>query len=173
MQAETELGRAAKAVMDAGQLVGDDIMIGIVRERLAKPDASNGFVLDGFPRTVTQAEALDRMVDGQAPLTVIDIEVPEDILVRRLLTRRICGVCGRAAGTAAVCAFCGGAFVQRVDDEPTVVRERLQVYAHDTQPIVEFYSRRPTFRSVDGDQAADAVAADIASAVAAVLGGRG
>jgi adenylate kinase len=171
VQAETELGRAAKAVMDAGQLVGDDIMIGIVRERLARPDVTPGFVLDGFPRTVAQAEALDLMVDGIAPLTVIDIEVPEDILVRRLMTRMICSVCGRAAGAAAQCTFCGGAFVQRLDDEPSVVRERLQVYAHDTQPIVEFYSRRPTFRSVDGDQAADAVAADIAAAVAAVLGG--
>ena len=169
----TEVGRAARAVMDAGRLVGDDIMIAIIRERLERRDVSEGFVLDGFPRTVVQAKALDELVDNRAPLVVVDIEVPEVTLVRRLQGRRICGTCGwNAAPGATVCARCGGAFVQRHDDEERVVLERLRVYHRDTQPIVEFYSRRPTFRSVDGDQSQSAVAADIAAAVAAVLGGQ-
>jgi adenylate kinase len=172
VQAGTELGRAARSVMDAGRLVGDDIMIGIVRDRLARPDADAGFVLDGFPRTVAQARALDEMLDGRAPLVVVDIEMPEEALVERLSIRRICSVCGWTAPPGVVsCGRCGGALVQRRDDNVDVVRERLRVYARDTQPLVEFYHRRPTFRSVDGDQLQDAVAADIAAAVASVVGG--
>jgi len=170
---DTAIGRTARAVMDAGRLVDDETMIGIVRDRLAQPDARVGFVLDGFPRTVVQAEALDRLVDREAPLVVVNIEVPEDTLVRRLSARRICGRCGTTARPADVqCAKCGGVLVQRRDDDLEVVRERLRVYARATQPIVDFYRGRPTFRSVDGDQAPDAVATDIASAVASVVGGR-
>jgi adenylate kinase len=172
VQEGTELGRAAKAVMDAGRLVSDDVVTGIVRERLSRPDAAAGFVLDGFPRTVAQAQALDAMLDSRGPLVVVDIEVPEDALVTRLSTRRICGACGwTAAPGILACARCGGELVQRRDDGAEVVRERLRVYARDTQPLVDFYRRRPTFRSVDGDQVQDAVSADIAAAVAAVLGG--
>jgi adenylate kinase len=173
VQAGTEMGRAAKALMDAGALVGDDVMIGIVRERLSRPDAADGFVLDGFPRTAEQARALDELLDDSTPLVVVDIEVPEEQLVERLAARRICGSCGWVATpTATNCAKCSGALVQRIDDDVDVVRERLRVYGRDTHPIVEFYRRRPTFRSVDGDQAPDAVAADLAAAVAAALGGR-
>ena len=172
VQAGTEMGRAAKAIMDAGRLVGDDIMIGIVRERLGREDASLGFVLDGFPRTVTQAQALDKMVDSSTWLVVVDIEVPEETLVLRLHGRRICGNCGwNAVPGVIACVRCGGGLVQRSDDGEEVVRERLRVYARNTQPIVEFYERRPTFRCVDGDQTTDAVSADIAAAVASVVGG--
>jgi adenylate kinase len=172
VQEGTPLGRAARAVMDAGRLVGDDIVIGIVGERLEREDAAGGFVLDGFPRTIPQAEALDGMVDTRAPLVVVDIEVPEDALVERLSGRRVCGACGWTAPPGlAVCAKCGGTLIQRRDDGPDVVRERLRVYARDTRPLVEFYRQRATFRSVDGDQAQDAVAADIAAAVASVVGG--
>jgi adenylate kinase len=172
-QSGTDLGRAAQAVMTAGRLVGDDIMIGIVRERIGQQDAATGFVLDGFPRTVVQAEALDGLVDDRAPLVVVDIEVPEETLVRRLQTRRICRTCGwNAAPGATVCAKCGGVLVQRSDDSEDVVRQRLQVYLRETQPIVDYYGRRRTFRSVDGDQTQEAVAADIAAAVASVIGGR-
>jgi adenylate kinase len=172
VQAGTEMGRAAREVMDAGRLVGDDIMIGIVTERLGRSDTRAGFVLEGFPRTVAQAEALDRMLDDSAPLVVVDIEVPEDVLVKRLSIRRICGSCGTTAppGTK-VCAKCGGALVQRTDDNEAVVRERLAVYARSTQSILDFYQRRDTFRSVDGDQTEAGVAADLAAAVASVLGG--
>jgi adenylate kinase len=171
VQAGTELGRAARAVMDAGRLVSDGIMIGIVKERLDRSDTARGFVLDGFPRTVEQAKALDKLVDGAASLIVLDIEVPEDTLVARLGARRVCGRCGWiAVAEAKACARCGGALVQRSDDGVNVVRERLRVYARDTQPLVDFYRSRPTFRSVDGDQTPDAVASDIAAAVAAVGG---
>lgn len=171
VQAGTELGRAAKSVMAAGALVGDDVMIGIVRDRLARPDAAPGFVLDGFPRTVAQAEALDESLDHAAPLVIVDIEVPTETLVTRISSRRICGSCGWVATPdATVCQKCGGALVQRPDDTADVVRERLRVYARDTQPLVEFYRRRPTFRAVDGDQPPEGVARDIAAAIAAVLG---
>jgi adenylate kinase len=173
VQGGTELGRAAKAIMDSGRLVSDEIMIGVVRERLEKKDAELGFVLDGFPRTVKQAEALDALIDKDAPLVIVDIEVPEDVLVTRLHTRRICGNCGWGATPGVLsCARCGGPLVQRSDDGDEVVRERLGVYWRQTQPLVEFYHRRPTFRSIDGDQTFEAVAADLAAAVASVVGGQ-
>jgi adenylate kinase len=172
VQAGTELGRQSKALMDAGQLVPDELITGIVRERLGRPDAENGFVLDGFPRTVTQARSLDAILKGGPPLVIVSIEVPDATLVERLTTRRICGSCGWIAvpGMTA-CARCGGALVQRRDDNVEVVKERLKVYVRDTQPLVEFYEARPTFRSVDGDQTPDAVGADVAAAVASVTGG--
>src|SRR5687767_4092355 len=110
VQDGTALGCAAKESMEAGRLVGDDVMIGIVQERLGRDDARQGFVLDGFPRTIVQAGALDRMVDGRGPLVVLDIVVPEDVLVRRLATRRICSKCGsNAAGEwPGACGKCGG-----------------------------------------------------------------
>jgi len=172
VQAGSALGRAAKAVMDSGRLVGDDVMIGVIRERLSKGDVAPGFVLDGFPRTVAQAVALDGLVDHEAALVIVDVEVPEDKLVERLSGRRICSACGwLAAPAASECARCGGALIQRPDDRPDVVRERLRVFMRDTQPLVEYYRRFPNFRSVDGDQGESAVAADIAAAVASVLGG--
>ncbi len=172
VQAGTELGRAARSVMDVGRLVSDDIMIGIVRERLDRPDAQRGFVLDGFPRTVAQAIALDDLLAPEPPLVVIDIEVPEEALVQRLGERRICGSCGWIAAPGAErCAKCGGALITRRDDEESVVRERLKVYGRDTQPLVEYYRQRSSFRSVDGDQTPDAVGDDISAAVASVVGG--
>ena len=168
-----ELERRARATMDAGRLVEDDLVIGIVRDRLVEPDAKHGFVLDGFPRTLTQAEALDLLLDDRQPLIVVDIEVPEETLVERLRTRRICGKCGTPAVSGlAACASCGGPLVQRSDDELRVVQQRLRVYARESQPIVEFYRRRPSFRSVDGDQPLESVAADISAAVASVVGAR-
>lgn len=165
--------RRAKSLMDAGHLVDDDLVIGIVRHRLAAPDASSGFVLDGFPRTLLQAEALDHLLDDRQPLVVVDIEVPEATLVDRLRSRRVCVSCGTPATAAlTVCGSCGGKLVPRRDDDFAVVQERLRVYAEQSQPIVEFYRRRPTFRSVDGDQPQESVAADIAAAVASVVGGR-
>jgi adenylate kinase len=159
--------------MDAGQLIGDDIMIAIVDERLSRPDTLPGFVLDGFPRTVAQARALDGMVNDKAPIVVVNIEMPEETLIERLTLRRICASCGwNAVPGMNACAKCGGQLVQRRDDNVEIVRERLRVYDRDTQPLVEFYQARPTFRSVDGDQTPDAVAADLAAAVASVVGGQ-
>jgi len=173
--AGTEVGRQAKAVVDRGELVGDEVVIGIVQERLTRHDARSGFVLDGFPRTVAQARALDQMIDGRGPLVVVDIDVPEDVLVRRLLTRMVCESCGATAGgvdggaAAPSCRKCDGRLVQRSDDNKSVVLERLSVYLRQTKPLVEYYSARPTFRSVDGTQAPDQVAADLDAAIESAL----
>lgn len=164
--------RRARALMAKGHLVDDELVIGIVKDRLREPDAADGFVLDGFPRTIVQAEALDALLDGREPLVVVDIEVPEETLFERLRSRRICAKCGTPAASGLVaCASCGGALVGRTDDDLRVVKERLRVYALESQPLVEFYRRRATFRTVDGDQPLEAVAADISAAVASVLGG--
>jgi adenylate kinase len=174
--AGTELGLEAKAIMDRGELVGDDVMIGIVRERLDRSDARAGFVLDGFPRTVAQAEALDGIMVGRDPLIVVDIPVPVAELVRRLASRMVCENCGtNAQPGATACAKCGGRLVQRTDDNEAVVRERLAVYERQSRPLVAFYRTRPTFRSINGAQTPDHVAADLAAAIeaaGAALGGR-
>ena len=168
---DVDVDRRSRELMEAGQLVDDDLVIDIVRQRLARPDAARGFVLDGFPRTLTQAEALDHLLDDRQPLVVVDIEVPDATLTERLRGRLICGSCGMSAAVGlTACSRCGGALVQRADDEFAVVLERLRVYATQSRPIVEFYRRRPSFRSVDGDQPRDAVSADIAAAVASVVG---
>jgi adenylate kinase len=162
----------AKELMDRGELVDDATMIAIVRERLMRPDAQHGFVLDGFPRTVPQAEALDGIVAerNNGPLIVVDVRVPEHELVRRLAGRLICGRCGTtaeqpkdgaAAPTATACAKCGGELVQRADDDEPVVRERLKVYERATKPLVDFYRDRPTFRIVNGAQTQERVAHEL------------
>jgi adenylate kinase len=165
--AETDLGRAARETMDAGNLVGDDVMIGIIEERLARADAARGFVLDGFPRTVIQASALDRMVNGRGALVVVEIVVPEDVLVRRLAARRICSVCGTNAPVewTTTCGKCGGSLVQRSDDGDGIVRERLKVYQRQTKPLVDYYSGRPTFRAVDGNRPPDVVTVALDAAI--------
>lgn len=175
VQAGTELGRAAEATMDAGELVGDDVMIAIVRERLERPDTRAGFVLDGFPRTVPQATALDAIMNGRGPLVVVDIVVPEDVLLRRLAARRICGSCGVNAPIewTTSCGHCGGALVTRSDDGVEIVRGRLKVYHRETRPIVEFYSARPTFRVIDGNQPPDVVTAAMDRAICEASGEAG
>jgi adenylate kinase len=166
VKAGTELGLRAKAIMDRGELVSDEVMIGIVRERLDQADVRAGFILDGFPRTVAQATALDGLMASRDPLIIVDIAVPEAELVRRMTSRLICSVCGaNADSTATVCTKCGGALVQRADDNEAVVRERLRVYRRDTMPLLEYYRTRPTFCSVDGAQSPDRVAADLAGAI--------
>jgi adenylate kinase len=174
--AGTEVGLRAKAVMEQGRLVSDEIILGVVRERLARPDARVGFLLDGFPRTIAQAQALDTMVAGRDPLVIVDIAVADEELVRRLTSRRVCSQCGTNADVPAAslpvpiaCARCGGALTQRADDREDVIRERLRVYARDTRPLVEFYRDRPTFRAVNGAQAPDCVAKDLARAVDSVV----
>jgi adenylate kinase len=167
VKAGTPMGRAAGAAMDAGELVGDDVMIGIVGDRLKRSDTKAGFVLDGFPRTVTQATALDKIMDGRGPLVVVDIVVPEDVLLRRLAARRICGSCGINAPIewTATCGQCGGELVHRTDDSDGIVAERLKVYHLQTKPIVEFYAGRPTFRKIDGNRPPDVVTASMDKAI--------
>ncbi len=168
-----ELGRQAQATMDAGRLVDDELMIAIVRDRLRRQDVAAGFVLDGFPRTVAQARALDEIMTGRRSLIVIDIAVPDDALVARLARRRVCGQCGQATSVdlspGSRCERCGGELLLRSDDTESVVRERLRVYADATRPLVDYYSDRPSFRAVDGNQSPAEVGSALAVAVEAVL----
>jgi adenylate kinase len=173
VEARTEIGRRVEAVMKRGDLVSDEVVTAIVRERLNKPDARGGFILDGFPRTVWQARALDEIMGGRDPLVIIHFSVPEAEIVRRLGTRLVCGTCGTnapgpatdSAGDAQRCRRCGGALVQRADDQQVVVLERLKVYHRQTEPLIEYYSGRPTFREVNGARPLEQVTADLVDVV--------
>ncbi len=176
----TELGLKAKAVMERGELVSDEIVIGIVQERLGRPDVAKGFILDGFPRTVAQAQALDRIMGTRPPLIIVDIQVPDADLVRRLTSRLVCSKCGTnapeglLAGTPEAeqgrCQKCGSSFTQRADDTEMVVLERLKVYQRNTKPLVDYYRSRPTFCPIDGRQTPGTVAELIGSAVDSAAG---
>jgi len=153
----TELGRLAKDIMDSGGLVGDDIMIPIVGERLAKPDASTrGYILDGFPRTVVQAEALDSITAERPLHVVIDLDVPREIVLDRLSSRRVCRDCGTnytAAGNEPspwICDVCGGDVQQRADDTPDSVNRRLDLYEEQTSPLIAHYSALGQLAVVNG-----------------------
>lgn len=155
----------AKAKMDSGELVDDETIVAIVQERLKRPDTDAGFVLDGFPRTLSQARELDRIVQerNKGPLIVVDIAVPEAELVRRLAGRLICSKCGENAGPddGDACRRCGGHLIQRADDSEAVVRERLRVYVQMTKPLVDYYRGRSTFRVVNGVQSPEFVAREL------------
>jgi adenylate kinase len=160
----TELGEKAAEYMDAGELVPDDVVVGIVEERLERPDASDGFILDGFPRTRGQAESLEQM--GVEIDAVLSLEVPEDEVVRRLSGRLNCPECGAAyheefnpPSEEDVCDECGHkGLMTRDDDRPEVVRERLQEYRDNTEPLEEFYRERELLEPVDGEGTPDEVA---------------
>ena len=164
----SDLGLRAKALMDRGELLGDQEMIGIVKERLARPDARSGYILDGFPRTVRQADALDRLLHDE-PLVIIDLAVPDAELLKRMQTRRVCASCAGIAepgsGTAA-CERCGGELIIRADDSDEQVRQhRLDVYARESKPLLDYYRGRSTFRSINGAQAPDQVARELATEI--------
>jgi adenylate kinase len=155
----TPLGKEAKSYMDKGQLVPDSVVIGIVEDRIQQPDCRNGYMLDGFPRTVPQAEALDEMLRKRKAKIdhVVSVEVARDELVKRLTGRRTCRECGagfhvhfdppKKAGT---CDKCGGELYQRDDDNEKTVTARLQVYESQTLPLIEYYKKQGKLRSVDG-----------------------
>jgi adenylate kinase len=174
---KTPLGALVKETIAAGSLVSDEIMIGVVGERLAKPDTGPGFVLDGFPRTVVQARALDEMMQGRDPIIPVVMVVPEHELVRRLALRRVCDECGATYGPGVPnvhadeqCSRCGGRLVQREDDNVDVIRQRLRVFTQATEPLVAYYKDRPTFASIDGLQTPDKVTADLRAHIEAVVG---
>lgn len=157
--AGTELGKKAKAAMEAGQLVSDDIVIGIIQERLSKPDARAGFILDGFPRNIPQAQALDAMLArmGQPLQLALLIDVDRDVLMKRLTGRRICGSCGAIYNiyfsppkTPGKCDKCGGTLQHRSDDNEETVRKRLEVYEKETAPLVTYYKAQGKLRTVRG-----------------------
>jgi adenylate kinase len=171
------LGRKVRSVIDRGDLVGDEVMIDLVRERLSRPDAAGGFVLDGFPRTVRQAQALDGLLRGGSPLIVVEIQVPDEELIRRVRNRRICASCGASASafdgdpaSLTTCPQCGGRLVQRSDDGEDVVKERLKVYWRETRPMIAFYHERSTFRAINGAQPPERVRAALVHAVAGAMG---
>ena len=151
----TGLGMKAKSYMESGQLVPDEILIGIIKDRIQEPDCKNGFILDGFPRTIPQAEALDQM--GAQIDVVLDIEVADEDIVTRMSGRRVCEKCGssyhmlyKQPKAEGVCDACQGALVQRKDDHPDTVKERLQVYHTQTEPLKEYYSKQGKLRVVHG-----------------------
>ncbi|HOJ20548.1 MAG TPA: adenylate kinase [Armatimonadota bacterium] len=157
--AGTELGKKAKSYMDRGALVPDEVVIGMVKQRLSRPDVNAGFILDGFPRTVPQAEALDKVLEeSNQPLdAVLDIVVPEETVVRRLSGRRVCRQCGAIyhidnmpTKQEGVCDKCGGEVYQRDDDQPEAIRQRLKVYAEATAPLTDYYRTKGLLRPVDG-----------------------
>lgn len=172
-KAGTELGREARRYMDAGELVPDDVILGIVGEAVDAPGARRGFLFDGFPRTVAQAEGLDRLLGERSERldAVVSLEVPDEEIVTRLSGRRVCEGCGAVTHVAAVgdaeeCAECGGRLVQRADDRPETVRRRLEVYREQTEPVLAHYvGADPGLTAVDGTGDVDEVFARLAAAL--------
>lgn len=166
----TPLGQKAKSYMDAGLLVPDEVVVGIVQERLEMDDCIDGFILDGFPRTVAQADSLAEILKekGQYIDAVVNIVVPEDILVQRLTGRRVCRNCGATyhvhftpPAQAGICDKCGGELYQRDDDKEDTVRKRLAEYLDKTSPLIAYYQDKGILKNIDGAQSADAVLEEI------------
>ena len=164
VKAQSELGKQAKAFMDAGQLVPDQLVIDLVKERLAEPDAQKGFMLDGFPRNIAQAETLDaELKDMGVELdAALLVDVPFSVIVDRLSSRRTCRSCGYTApaGTE-TCPRCGGEMYQRDDDKPETINKRLQTYQDQTQPLIDYYESHGILKAVDGNRAVDEVYVDV------------
>jgi adenylate kinase len=156
---QTEIGLLAKSFIDKGQLVPDDVTCKIVENRIVKPDCKNGYLLDGFPRTIAQAEALDKITNIDL---VININVDFEEVKRRLCGRRVCKDCGESyhtdwIGDATTCSRCGGALIQRKDDNPETVQSRLDVYSAQTAPLIEYYTKKGVIFNVISDSTPEAV----------------
>jgi adenylate kinase len=170
MKNETKLGLEAKKYMEKGLLVPDEVTIGIVEERLLEDDCKNGFLLDGFPRTIAQAEALDAFLakNGVKLDAVLDVNVPAEILVRRMVGSRVCKTCGatfhvefNAPKVEGICDNCGAKLIQRPDDTEETAVNRLAVYDENTAPLLDFYAKKNLLKTVNGDQPLDKVFEDI------------
>lgn len=177
LQSETELGAEVKQYVERGGLVPDRLTVALVRERLDQDDVQDGFLLDGFPRTVAQAGALKELLgnEGQRLDAAVFIDVPQEESLRRISLRRVCEKCGATYGgetTADVCPRCGGRLVQRQDDPEQTVRARLQVYTEQTVPVVDYYAQEGILVKVDGLQTIEKVLKDIVDGVAALTGRR-
>ncbi|MGB9761822.1 MAG: adenylate kinase [Caldimicrobium sp.] len=166
----TELGKKAQEYMDKGQLVPDEIILGMVKERLSQPDCQKGFILDGFPRTVAQAEALDKLLEemGKKLDFALALIVPDELLVERLTGRRTCKSCGmmyhikyKPPKVDNKCDVCGGELYQRPDDNEETVRNRLKVYHESTAPLIEYYRKKGILREIDGGKSIEEITQQI------------
>lgn len=167
---QTKLGLEAKEYMDKGLLVPDEVTIGIVQERLLEDDCKDGFLLDGFPRTIKQAEALDQFLKANGVVldAVLDVNVPVEILVKRMVGRRVCKGCGATyhvefnpSKVEGICDNCGTKLIQRADDTEATALNRLSVYDEQTAPLLEFYSKQNLLKTVNGNQSLEKVFEDI------------
>lgn len=168
VKAGTELGKKAKSYMDAGDLVPDEVIIGLVIERLGQPDTEKGFILDGFPRTTAQAVALDAELGKlERPLdAALLIDVNSEVIIKRLTSRRMCKECGFIGSDAdAACPKCGGEMYQRDDDNEATVRKRLDVYEKSTSPLIDYYRGCELLVTIDGDRDPQVVYADVKKAL--------
>ena len=166
----TPTGLKAKAFMDAGKLVPDEVIIGIITERLSEDDCKNGYILDGVPRTIAQAEAMEKA--GINFDAVVSIEVADEVIMERMSGRRVCESCGASyhlvavpPKVAGVCDSCGGKLVQRKDDAPETVKDRLAVYHKETEPLKDFYAQRGLLKSVENQPSVEATTAAILKAL--------
>ena len=167
---QTPLGLAAKAKMEAGELVPDEAVCGLVVERIEQPDCARGFILDGFPRTLGQAQFVDRMLQakGKGNPLVLDIQVERDLLVKRLTGRRTCPICGQIYNiyfdpprVEGICDKDGGKLLQRADDNEETIRQRLLAYEQQTRPLIDYYRRRGVLQEVDGNRSPEAITTDL------------
>ncbi len=172
LKSGTQMGLEAKKYIDTGSLVPDDVVIGIIKERLSKDDCQNGFILDGFPRTIPQAEALDSM--GVTIDKVISIEVPDESIVARMSGRRVCENCGasyhleyKKSKVDGVCNFCDGTLIQRKDDHPDTVLDRLKVYHDQTEPLISFYENKGKLFKAKGEEEIADTSANVIKALEA------
>lgn len=178
---ETELGLLAKTYMDRGDLVPDDVTVGMVMERIGRPDCEDGVILDGFPRTLTQAKALDEALEerGERVTIVPLIEVSDEEVMRRLTARRVCEDCGgvynlvfKPPEEEGVCDICGGTLYQREDDNPETVRNRLYTYYKETSPLIGYYFAQDLLCEIDGEQSLEGVQEDLLAAVQDAAAGK-
>ena len=171
VKAGTPVGRDGAAVLEAGTLVSDDLVNRLVEERFTQPDAAGGALLDGFPRTFAQAEALETILGEDGVKLCVNLDVPVELVTQRLSARRVCVDCGAIytdtdpEAVSGVCSVCGGQVIQRADDQPEAIRSRLEVYERDTAPLLDFYRERGLLVSVDGSRAPDDVTADIVAVI--------
>jgi adenylate kinase len=165
--AGSELGKQVESILHAGDLVSDDLVNQLVRERFKEADAQRGVVLDGFPRTIGQAEALEAMLGDDGIKLCINLDVPTELVTQRLSSRRVCQECGTTykdtdvEAISGTCSVCGGDVIQRTDDYPDAIRKRLETYERDTEPLLSFYGSRGLLVTVDGDQSPDDVTTEI------------
>ncbi len=171
VKAATPVGREVAAVLEAGELVSDDLVNRLVEERFEEPDAAGGALLDGYPRTLAQAEALEAILRPSGVTLCVNLEVPVELVSERLSARRVCVDCGAIyrdvdpEARSGICSVCGGRVVQRADDRPEAIRQRLEVYERDTAPLLDFYRERGLLVNVDGAREADEVTATIRGAI--------